>query len=145
MPIQKKLLIAAITILALTYAGGYSWHLHLSSELDRLQAECENMPPFKPRDLFSQNVEKRGDGPWEKYAQDSEEYAPRLCEPRELMNQAGLVGIQADIKRAYWDKRHFNDDDLLLFVVIAGLLALPWAWYFLLARIRELHNAIMGK
>lgn len=56
-----------------------------------------------------------------------------------------LVGIQA---RLATEDRRLSDYERWPYVLAAGVLAfsgVPWAWYFLLRRIRELRDAIIGK
>jgi hypothetical protein len=56
-----------------------------------------------------------------------------------------LVGIQA---RFAAENRRLSDYERWPYVLAARVLAfsgVPWAWYFLLRRIRELRDAIIGK
>ena len=68
-----------------------------------------------------------------------------ICDPTELGQGAqSLVGVQQELvneQRALWRWERLTP----LAVGIGGVLALPWAWYFVLRRVRELRDAIMGK
>jgi hypothetical protein len=68
-----------------------------------------------------------------------------FCDPRDLAAFDSGVGIQGEIisvqrQLDWWD--HWLQ---LLGLAIAVGLALPWCWYFLLNRIRELRDATIGK
>ena len=87
---------------------------------------------------------------------------PLVCDPEQLASVSNasargrrdyripLAGTQkeiADKEAALNDEQQYHPMELpylfaLAIVLIAGL---PWTWYFLLGRIRELSNAIRGQ
>ncbi|MNG31296.1 hypothetical protein D3C84_1170690 [compost metagenome] len=79
-------------------------------------------------------------GPWLKYQE-----APLVCEPSELIGPTKLVGIQKEISEQYRSLGDYFEWGQLLAVLLLGVFALPYAWYFLLRRVRELVKAIAGK
>ncbi|MNP65058.1 hypothetical protein D3C76_1606160 [compost metagenome] len=56
-----------------------------------------------------------------------------------------LIGIQKDIAQSYWKRGDYFLWSQLLAVLLLGVLTLPYAWYSLLRRVRELVKAITGK
>ncbi len=68
------------------------------------------------------------------------------CEPIMLArSNAKLVGTRQELataQREIWQWRQWSISGGL---AIAVFFALPWVWYFLLRRIRELREAIIGK
>ncbi len=80
----------------------------------------------------------------DKTANSSLRFEP-FCDPRDLAAFDSGVGIQGEIisvqRQLNWLDRWLQ----LLGLTIAAGSALPWCWYFLLARVRELCDAIIGK
>lgn len=71
-----------------------------------------------------------------------------LCEANELArleHASKSVGIQSQIVNAYRDSQRSGEWPYVLAIVVAFLAAMPWTWYFLLRRIAELRDAIVGK
>jgi hypothetical protein len=74
-----------------------------------------------------------------------------VCDPAILSSVSGsLVGIQKKISEAQVQidlERQYHPMELPYFISIGILLAsaVPWAWYFLLRRIRELSDAVRGR
>jgi hypothetical protein len=62
--------------------------------------------------------------------------APLVCEPTDL------IGIQQEIIQSYWRHEGYFFWSQLLSMLILGAFALPYAWYFLLRRVREFVKAI---
>lgn len=85
-------------------------------------------------------IEASPKGPWLKYQDD-----PLVCEPTELIGSTKLVGIQQQIVQSYWKHGDYFFWSQLLAVLLLGVFALPYAWYFLLRRVRELVKVITGK
>ena len=56
-----------------------------------------------------------------------------------------FVGIQADILAAHDNVRNSPAKPGLLAIGFLIVSVIPWAWYFLLRRIRELRDAVVGK
>jgi hypothetical protein len=69
-----------------------------------------------------------------------------VCEPQDLAKGDHLApGVQGELARA---QRLLNARSNWLYFLgasIAAVLALPWGWYFLLNRIKELREAVIGK
>lgn len=71
--------------------------------------------------------------------------APLVCEPSELIGLPDLIGIQNKIAQSYLARGNCLFWSQLLAVLLLGVFALPYSWYFLLRRVRELVKAITGK
>jgi hypothetical protein len=76
---------------------------------------------------------------------------PLVCDPSTLMNFAiPLAGVQKDLaaaerQRDVEEYRQPREWPFLLAVLIAGCSAVPWIWYFILQRVRELSDAVHGR
>lgn len=71
---------------------------------------------------------------------------PKVCVPETLLQLGGdTVGIQAKIIYAARMADRAWDLPLTIALVAAVIGALPYAWYFLLRRIRELRDAVIGR
>ena len=72
-----------------------------------------------------------------------------ICDPMDLYlsesSKNPHVGIQAKLVAAQKDVLKSEDWFLPVAIVVLVISALPWLWYFLLRRIRELRDAILGK
>jgi hypothetical protein len=104
----------------------------LESTIAVLQAKCV---------AESEENSKSGTG----YGHD-----PLVCEPKQLASSSDLGGIQKEIaakQTAINDERKYYPMELpyLIALGIVLIAALPWSWYFLLRRIRELSDAIRGQ
>jgi hypothetical protein len=105
----------------------------LESTIAALQAKCA---------AESEESTKSGTG-WE--------HDPLLCDPKALASDSGhLAGIQKEIaakQTSINDERQYNPMTLPYFVAlgIVVITGLPWSWYFVLRRIRELSDAIRGR
>jgi hypothetical protein len=62
-----------------------------------------------------------------------------------LQIELNKTGLQAQIAAAYDDAGNSSAMPNLLAIGILIIFAIPWTWYFLLRRIRELREAIVGK
>jgi hypothetical protein len=74
-------------------------------------------------------------------------YRSSLCAPWDLHNLSELTAIQrqvVDARRERDSRDGWSFPALALGVIIALVGTLPWGWYFLLDRIREVANAIRG-
>jgi hypothetical protein len=77
---------------------------------------------------------------------------PLVCDPKELANISsnpgnGIRKEMAVKETALYNEQQYYPMQLPYLIALAiGLIAgLPWSWYFLLRRIRELSDAIRGK
>jgi hypothetical protein len=72
-----------------------------------------------------------------------------ICDVKTLIElereSDGLGGTQALIVTTHRHLQKAKTWPYLLSIGVLVLTGLPWAWYFLLRRIRELRNAIAGK
>ncbi|MHB8404624.1 MAG: hypothetical protein ACYDCJ_04285 [Gammaproteobacteria bacterium] len=127
------LLFLGIAIGIAVLATGYVKSQYLSAQVNDLISECkaENqklMPPETP--------------PWAKDA--------GVCDLQELEasridSSNGLEGIQAKIVDTHMLAESWLTKSLVFSVVFVCIFAIPYAWYFLLRRIRELREAFIGK
>lgn len=110
-----KLFLGGVICAAIIAAVGFANTHRLESKVRKLEAEC---------------VEE---GKREKF-----ESGHLLCDVESLVGLEQSVGIQSRLAAA---KREVSDSERWPYVVAAGVLVfsgVPWAWYFLLRRIREL-------
>jgi hypothetical protein len=76
---------------------------------------------------------------------------PLVCDPSSLTNFAiPLAGLQKDLAAAerqldVEEYRQPREWPFILAVLIAGCSAVPWIWYFILRRVRELSDAVRGR
>lgn len=119
------MLLAGIGCATIISVASYANIQRLESKLGRLEAQCV-----------------------EEGEKDTSEWAEfkLVCEAGELMS-SGItsVGIQVQIVKT--QEEIWSSSEWLFFLAALVLLlsAIPWAWYFLLRRIRELRDAITGK
>lgn len=131
-----KILLAGATLSALIVASGWGFSEYAEFHLDELVGRC------KAQNIrIVERAQKRQGG------KESWEDDPLICDPSELGDLSNsAVGIQADIITANRrvNYKPFNwamAAALVVFVLVAS----PYSWYFLLRRIRELRDAIVGK
>ncbi|MCJ7603600.1 MAG: hypothetical protein MUO63_19130 [Desulfobulbaceae bacterium] len=69
-----------------------------------------------------------------------------ICDPAELVSISNTPpGIQGELVAAQQALRQWKETGPFASGIIILLLGLPWAWYFLLSRLRELREALIGK
>ena len=98
-------------------------------------------------DLVAQ-CESKNSGATQEKDKDGWENVPIVCEPEilaQLSSNPPSVGIQAQIEDVYRQGQRKFDQAIFIAYIVAFFSVVPYAWYFLLRRVRELHNAIMGK
>lgn len=74
--------------------------------------------------------------------------APLVCDPDELFVSnvtSPSVGIQKEIVESHSNAGRTFNQSIYIAGIVFVILSIPYAWYFLLRRIRELRNAIAGK
>lgn len=125
---QAKIFFIGVVVGFIVLAVGYALDRRDQSALDELVAKCKTETIEAPK------------GPWLKY-----QVAPLVCEPSELIKYTKLVGVQQEIVQSYWERGNSFFWSQVLAVLLLGVFALPYAWYFLLRRVRELVKAITGK
>lgn len=123
-----KVLAIGVLLAAGVMATGYFIHQRQLAKVDALVAQCKGEHLNKP------------DGPWKKWQRD-----PLVCDPTELVLFPNKVGIQRAIMDARYEAYDTTNTASWIAVVVFMLGALPYAWYFLLKRLRELADAIRGK
>jgi len=71
-----------------------------------------------------------------------------LCDPVELSHSnsgSEPSGVQGQLVKTHHELLGSEQWPILLGATITLLLAVPWIWYFLLRRIKEIREAITGK
>lgn len=116
-------IICATVIVAIGFANTY----RLESKLKKIEVECVTEgKQNKPTINFKM-----------------------ICDVEDLIgldrSSEPLVGIQADIVAAQRKVWKSKEGPYLAAAVVLVLAGIPWVWYFLLRRIRELRDAIAGK
>ena len=124
-----KILLGGIVTAILVVGVGYMNLVKSKSELSDLVAQCQSMNTRA-------SVPKDKDG-WES--------APLVCNPEDLSIFESQVGIQAKIVDTQRHGEKWFEQAMLVAIGVAILSGIPWAWYFLLRRVRELRDAISGK
>jgi hypothetical protein len=106
---------------------GYIKEDREKENLTSLVARCESEKLVTPK------------GPWLKYQE-----APLVCEPEALMKLTDWtpVGVQREIVESASKQGAALDSSIIAALGLVLLFALPYLWYFLLRRIRELSSAI---
>jgi len=129
--LPTKLLIVGMAIGIAVVGIGYATTRYRLAQVEALVAECQTEHKRAP-------VSK--EKPWRN--------DPLVCDPvdlRRLTSDSPAVGIQAQIVSASSAAGTYFDVSLYLAALIAIVFAIPFAWHFLLRRIRELGDAIRGK
>jgi hypothetical protein len=67
------------------------------------------------------------------------------CDPIELARSDRYTGIQGQLAAAERDLLRWDNWPQISGIAILLLCSLPWFWYFLLRRIREFREALLGK
>lgn len=127
---NTQYLVVGATLAASILFGGYLTSIYDNSQLSSLVEKCK---------AETAQAQK---GPWLDYQK-----APLVCEP-DVLSKLGAddaVGIQKEIVVSLSASgRTFNNAKVIALVVFL-LFGTPYAWYFLLRRIRELRDAVTGK
>ena len=125
-----KILIMGVLIAALIATAGFLNSYYLESKLHTLESECAH-GKSKEKDNHNEL--------------DFSSYGKLVCDSEELRGIGKLKGIQAQILQNQNDiwlsKKWYYSITLLVLIVSAA----PLFWYFLLQRIREIRNVIVGK
>lgn len=131
MPMDRpgKFLALGLAVAALTLITGKLIESKLQSDVFALIAQCN-----------AENQRNRS-APGPAWNRD-----PLVCAPESLQRHSGdVVGIQAEIVRAARKADRAWDVPLTIALAAGIVGALPYTWYFLLRRIRELRDAIIGR
>ena len=121
-------LLGGILAAALIVGAGFANRYRLESNLRNLQAECIE-------EGKKETLAKSFGG-------------VLICDPMELYlseSQNPHVGIQAKLVAAKGEVLETGEWFIPIAIAVLVISALPWSWYFLLRRIRELRETILGK
>ena len=125
-----RYLIVGFVISTLICTVGYLTSIYEKSQVRSLVEKC--------------NAETSGDpkGPWLNYQK-----IPLVCDPATLseLGVSDPVGIQKEIVAAQSNAGRTFDNAIIVASIVFGIFAIPYSWYFLLCRIRELRDAITGR
>ena len=126
----SKIFFAGIVIASFVSAFGFlNTNLH-ESKVHKLESECA-----------------------EEWKQDKSKLASEValyggtlvCDAQSLSSGDGNVGIQAKIVQAQNEVLSSKEWPYFAALLVLIFSAVPWAWYFLLRRIREVRDAVAGK
>lgn len=125
-----KYFVVGIAIAVLICIAGYLATIYEKSQITSLVEKCNAEATQAPK------------GPWLEYQK-----APLVCDPAKLseLGMNDVVGVQREIGLAQRNAGKVFNNALMAAIVVLILFAAPYAWYFLLRRIRELRNAIAGR
>lgn len=123
-----KIFFIGVALSLAVLAVGYLLDKREQSALDNLVVKCKSVVRDAP------------DGPLQEWQK-----SPLVCKPADLVGFTKYVGIQQEIMQSFWERGNSLFWSQLLAVLLLGAFALPYAWYFLLRRVRELVKAITGK
>jgi hypothetical protein len=124
-----KFLIGGVIAGLLTFGSGYAGSKYYENELRGLIQSCE-AESDRSRANAKDEVGK---------------VFKMVCEPNSLSSLGDLVGIQSRIVETHRKAQTWSESSRLLAILIVVISAVPFIWYFLLRRVRELREAIMGK
>ena len=128
----SRSLLFGLILGAAAIAGGCVVSEYFNQELERLVAVCEteNQKPASPNAPA--------------WAKD-----PLVCDFR-LLNDApaasnNLVGVQARIVEAQAASLIWSERSRVVGLLLFGIFAIPYCWHFLLRRIVEVRQALLGR
>ena len=128
-----KILIGGIIAGALTFGLGEMNTLRLERRVQELQRAC----------FAETEAEAKKQGALSALA--SIFSGKMTCDPVELARSESYPGIQGQLAAAERDVLRWANWPRISAIAIPLVCSLPWLWYFFLRRIRELHEAILGK
>ena len=120
-----KFLIAGAVLAGVLLVGHTFYAPGLDRKLARLQSECAAAAP--PPEI-------------------AELGGVFVCDPVALASSTydRPQGVQRDLAQTQWERVQWHDGIAPVAFWFCILCCLPWAWYFLLRRIRELRDAVIG-
>jgi hypothetical protein len=68
-----------------------------------------------------------------------------VCDAKSLVGTEEYKGIQAQIVQAQNDAGSAKEWPYFIALLVLLFSAIPWGWYFLLRRVQEIRNVIVGK
>lgn len=125
---STKLLIAGIILGAMTVGIGQIRAWQLERHIEELRVECTR----ESKETIQQSNVK----------------FELLCDPKDLLRsetETPAPGIQGKLVYAQRSLNRWKETPIFLGLGVLLILSLPWCWYFLLQRVRELSKAITGK
>jgi len=152
-----RILLGGFAVALLVVGIGYTALLVNKLHVADLVAQCESAPTWEETFPKSRTTQKKDKDGWDDEGLEpigapsgnvSRENEPLVCEPKLLVQFSSYPpsnSIQAQIKNAYEHGERRLEQALFIASIVALFSGIPYAWYFLLRRIRELHDAIMGK
>lgn len=126
-----KILLGGIVVAALVIGIGYVASIRANSHVSDLVAQCQ-----------AENARSGASK-----SQDGWESSPLICDPkilRTISRNSPTVGIQAQIMDTQRQGERWLEQAITVAIGVLFLSAMPYAWYFLLRRLRELRDAITG-
>ncbi len=120
---QTKYLLVGATLAVCILLGGYVASIYENSQLSSLVEKCRAQAAQAPN----------GKG--------------LVCEPNVLFKLVGEndIGIQKQIVESLSTSERTFDNAKYIALIVFILFCLPYGWYFLLRRIRELRDAVAGR
>lgn len=125
---STRILIGAALAALLTLGIGFAGSKYSEKELKNLIQTCE-----------AEGERSRAT------AKHKWQQGPLICDPETLKSLGDNTGLQAQIVDTQQKAHTWLRKSRLLALLIVGIGALPYAWYFLLRRLRELRAAAAGK
>lgn len=122
----SKIFLGGIICAAFIAAIGFVNTYRLEYKLKQLEADCIKQGVHKESKLDFQMI----------------------CDAKDLSWRSdtnALVGIQASIVATQREVWKYGGWPYLIAAAVLVVSGIPWGWYFLLHRIRELRDAIVGK
>jgi hypothetical protein len=128
-----KILFGGIFAGTLIYGLGVMHTSHLERRVQELQKAC----------VAETEAEAKKQGTLSALA--SMFSGKMTCDPIELARSDSYTGVQGQLATAERDLLRWDSWPQTSGIAILLLCSLPWLWYFLLRRIREFREAVLGK
>lgn len=129
---STKLLIAGIVVGGITVGFGQLRVWQVEKHIEELKVQCAR----ESEETEQQSIQQ--------HSVDFE----LLCDPKDLLlseTEKPAPGIQGKLVHAQRSLNRWKEIPSFLGLGVLLILSLPWCWYFLLRRLRELSKAITGK
>lgn len=131
-----KFLIAGLVFGGFVVVGGVINTHRLQSQLDELRIVC------------TAEGEKEAKVPGSYSALAAQYGGKLLCDPEELSrsnDRSELRGVQGQLVRTQRELLDSEQWPIFVGITIALLMSVPWTWYFILRRLKEIREAILVK
>lgn len=136
-----KILLGGLAIAALVVGVGFAGSIRSSFHITDLVAQCETETNNPPKYQDTESAAKS-------HGFDFSSMRYVGCDPEVLRTESRsspFVGIRAQIIDTLRQGERWFEQAIVIAIGVLILSATPFAWYFLLRRVRELHDAIVGK